>query len=285
MVENIFLDTDIGDDIDDAFALALCLRHPDIRLIGLTTVRGDTQARAAIARYLLEAAGARVDVVAGTRDALDFIIQNYRPNQADVLGEKEKDYRLNRSDGIRFMAEAAKKFDNLILVSIGPLTNIARFIIEYPNEFKRVSKMVIMGGHLLTDRTEPEYNFSADPRATRIVINSQKPKFIVGLDVTMKCVLVEEHQNKIFKKNTPLTNALGSMKILWDKSLTTKYDPVMHDPLAVISAVEDFVSFEKVGLVVDDEGRCLRDQKATSCMFAKDVREQEFLKRLVDLIG
>jgi len=285
MVENVLLDTDIGDDIDDAFALALCLRHPDIHLVGVTTVRGDTQARAALVRYLAERAGVQVDVVAGTRDALDFIVNSYRPNQADVLGEKEHEYRLNRSDGVRFMAETARKYDELVLISIGPLTNVARFILEYPNEFKRVSKMIIMGGHLMTDRTGPEYNFSADPRATKIVISYQKPKFIVGLDVTMKCVLSEDYQNKIFIKNTSLTNALSSMKMLWDKSLTTKYDPVMHDPLAVMSAIEDFVSFEKVGLTVDDDGRCLREQRAMSCMFAKEVKEQGFLKRLVDLIG
>jgi len=285
MVKNVLLDTDIGDDIDDAFALALCLRHPDIHLVGVTTVRGDTQARAALVRYLAERAGARVDVVAGTRDALDFIVQSYRPNQADVLGEREPEYRLNRSDGVRFMAETARKHDDLVLVSIGPLTNVARFVLEYPNEFKRVSKMIIMGGHLISDWAGPEYNFSADPRAASIVINAQKPKFVVGLDVTMKCVLGEEYQKKIFLKDTPLTAALREMKSLWYNSLNTKHEPIMHDPLAVMSAVEDFVDFEKVGLGVDDEGRCLRDQRAASCMFAKEVREKEFLKRLVEIIG
>lgn len=285
MAENIFLDTDIGDDIDDAFALALCLRHPDIHLVGVTTVRGDTQARAALVRYLAESAGARVEVAAGTRDALDFIVQGKKPRQADVLGDREPQYRLNRSDGVRFMAKVAKNHSDITLVSIGPLTNVARFILEYPDEFKTISRMIIMGGHMIGGREEPEYNFAADPRATRIVVTAQKPKFIVGLDVTMRCVLTREYQERIFSKNTELTNALKEMKRLWEEGLGDKYEPVMHDPLAVISAVENFVDFEKMGLGVDPEGRCIREQKATNCMFARGVKELEFLKRLSEIIG
>jgi purine nucleosidase/pyrimidine-specific ribonucleoside hydrolase len=53
----VILDTDIGDDIDDAWALSSCIRHPSISLLGVTTVIRDTELRAALARLLLEAAG------------------------------------------------------------------------------------------------------------------------------------------------------------------------------------------------------------------------------------
>lgn len=61
----VLLDTDIGDDIDDAWALAVCLTHPKINLLGVSTVYGDTVARSVIARWLIEATGKKVDVAAG----------------------------------------------------------------------------------------------------------------------------------------------------------------------------------------------------------------------------
>ena len=55
--QKMILDTDIGDDLDDAWALATCIRHPALQLVGVTTVWSDTELRAAQARHLLELAG------------------------------------------------------------------------------------------------------------------------------------------------------------------------------------------------------------------------------------
>jgi len=92
----LFLDTDIGDDIDDAWALAACISHPDIELVGVTTVYGDTEVRAALARLLLERAHVEVEVVAGTRDTLDRIISLQWPCYADVLDPEESSLRNGR---------------------------------------------------------------------------------------------------------------------------------------------------------------------------------------------
>jgi len=73
----LLLDTDIGDDIDDAWALAACASHPGIEPVGVTTVHGDTQARMALAKLLLERAGKEVQVAAGTRDPLDRIVPRW----------------------------------------------------------------------------------------------------------------------------------------------------------------------------------------------------------------
>ncbi|HIC94536.1 MAG TPA: hypothetical protein EYP09_09860, partial [Anaerolineae bacterium] len=82
----LLLDTDIGDDIDDAWALAACISHPRIELVGVTTVHGDTEVRAALARLLLKRAHVEVEVAAGTRDALDRVVPLQRPCYADALG-------------------------------------------------------------------------------------------------------------------------------------------------------------------------------------------------------
>ena len=66
----VLLDTDIGYDIDDEWALAVCLLHPRINLLGVATVHSDTAARAVLARWLVEAAGKAVEVAAGEGDTL-----------------------------------------------------------------------------------------------------------------------------------------------------------------------------------------------------------------------
>jgi len=71
---HVLLDTDIGDDIDDAWALAVCLTHPKINLLGVSTVYGDTVARSVIARWLIEATGKKLMSLRGkaTRSAKQF---------------------------------------------------------------------------------------------------------------------------------------------------------------------------------------------------------------------
>lgn len=67
----VLLDTDLGDDIDDAYALGTCLRHPEVQLLGVSTVLGDTELRAAQVRYLLALDGhPEIPVAAGDRPPL-----------------------------------------------------------------------------------------------------------------------------------------------------------------------------------------------------------------------
>ena len=293
-VQKIILDTDIGDDIDDAWALATCIRHPDLDLVGVTTVLSDTELRAAQARHILEVAGVEgVEVAAGSRDKLDRIVPIRRNNQADVLSaEDEKRLRQGRTDAIRFLAEKARETDDLVLIPVGPITNIARFIMEFPEDFDRIAGLVIMGGHVMPDREGPEYNAGADPRATKTVFACGKPVTMIGLDVTLKCRMTQDDLDAIKGKNTPLGNTIIRMTELWQEAGRRGSPdaplrmPVVHDPLAVLVAADpSLVTLEPMHIEIDEQGRCIKTAGDPNVNVAVDVDPVPVRRKLVELIG
>jgi len=278
----LLLDTDIGDDIDDAWALAACISHPRIELIGVTTVHGDTEARAALARLLLERARAEVEVVAGTRDTFDRIVPFRRLCYADVLGPEEAALRKGRTDAVSFMAQMVRAHEGLVLCAIGPLTNIARFALEFPEEFSRISRLVLMCGHLLHGMERPEHNAGTDPRATRIVLATDVPKYLVGLDVTLQCKLTPEDMKALRAKGTPLSEMLYRMTRLWERK--TGRTPIMHDPLAVLSTVEEgIVRFKPMRIEADERGRMRRSEGEPNAYVAVESDPERLRRVLLEL--
>jgi purine nucleosidase/pyrimidine-specific ribonucleoside hydrolase len=284
MALRVLLDTDIGDDIDDAWAVTFCLRLPEIRLAGITTVWGDTLTRAALARLLVERAGARdIEVVAGSRDALDRILEPSGQTYAGVLGEEEQRLKRGRTDAVRFMAEKIRENPGLTLISIGPLTNVARLYLEFPSEFASLSRHVMMCGHLIPSKEEPEYNASCDPRATAIALTTEVPKFVVGLDVTMKCGLAEEDLGELSARRTPLAATLHQMTEKWQTSSGAL--PIMHDPLAVMSAVDEQVAqFKRLKIMSDERGRLRAVEGEPNVNFAVGVDAARLRRRLLEAI-
>ncbi len=284
LVIRTLLDTDIGDDIDDAWALSLCICHPRIQLVGVTTVRGETKTRAALCRMLLESAGMKdIEVVAGSRDGLDALIDGYRPRYADALGNEERRLETGRTDAVRFMADMARKHSGLTLITIGPLTNAARFFLEFPKEFSTLERHIMMCGDLIPGRLDPEYNAGCDPRATRIALSTRVPKLMVGLDVTLQCPLSDNEIENLLVKNTPLSATLYRMTRLWQGGGKTA--PIMHDPLAAISAVEDgIVAFESMRIVADEKGKLRRTKGRPNVRFSVSVKPEGLRRRLDELI-
>lgn len=287
----ILIDTDIGDDIDDAWALCTALRHPNLKLVGLTTVHSDTELRAAEARYLIETAGVQgIEVAAGTRDCLDRVIPIRRNNQADILTRADEErLRQGRTDGVRFMAEKSLENEGLTLVAYGPLTNVARFKLEFPKAFQRLKRLVLMCGHLLPDRSEPEYNASTDPRATQVVFESKKPIIMIGLDVTLQCQLLPEDLETLRKKDGSLTNALLKMTELWQRASGKPEKefpmPIMHDPLAVlVAAGEPVVKLEPMHIQIDAQGRCLKVPGKPNVQVAVQVNPTAVRQKLIEVI-
>jgi purine nucleosidase/pyrimidine-specific ribonucleoside hydrolase len=291
--QKIIFDTDIGDDIDDAWALATCIRHPELELVGVTTVWRDTELRAAQARFLLELAGTpRVPVAAGARDALDKINAIARNRQADVLSaEDEERLRKGRTDGVRFLAEMAREHEGLTLIPVGPETNIARFIMEFPEQFSLIGRLVIMGGHRMANRDTAEYNAGADPRATKVVFGCRKPITMVGLDVTLQCRMRPSELEQIRAKDTPLSRAILRMTELWQEAhrrgeAEEPRMPVVHDPLAVLVAADpSLVECEAQRIEIDEQGRCVRKPGQPNVAVAVDVDEDRVRRKLVELIG
>lgn len=247
---SILLDTDIGTDIDDAFALALIVRSPELELLGVTTVSGDTEARARLAAKLLWESGfRRVPVVAGepgkplpidqTRWAKDF-----RSPQLQTGGAVDfLDRTLRRQAG------------KTTIVAIGPLSNIAALLQKDPAIANKIDQIVLMGGsihHGYGESTTPvaEYNIASDPAAAQTVFRSGVHIMMAPLDVTAMLQLHAAGRHRVFTTSTPMGDALAVLYKLWNHQT-----PILFDPMAVAMLIDPALCQTKpLNVEVDSNG-------------------------------
>jgi len=234
-MQDIIIDTDIGDDIDDALAIAFALNHPEINVKAITTVWRDTKNRARLVLKLLKAFNKEnIPVAAGIRKPLLGKEQIASINQLVVIEEKEDLPEPSNQNAVDVIISQVMSHKNLTVVTIGPLTNLALAIIKEPEIIKK-TKLVMMGG--VFTRQGAEYNVSCDPEAVKIILESGMKIIMAGLDVTLKCRLTQKELNNIADRDLPSTKLLVKMIRAWQKA--TKYTfPVLHDPLAVAVALD-----------------------------------------------
>jgi purine nucleosidase len=246
----ILLDTDIGSDIDDAFALALIVRSPDLNLLGVTTVSGDTQARARLAAKLLWDADRPTVLVAAGEPGKPLPIEQCR--WADGFLSPA----LTAQSAVEFLRDQIEERPGEItLVPIGPLTNIGSLLHDYPEEAGKIKRIVLMGGSVRRGYAsgsppQPEYNIAQDPPAAQIVFNSGVPILMVPLDATAMLELDPEARHRIFTQLTPLTNDLTILYHLWNRPT-----PILFDPMAVAMLLDPTLcETQPLHIEVDDKG-------------------------------
>lgn len=246
----IVLDTDIGTDIDDAFALALVLDSPELDLRAVTTVSGDTQARARIAAKVLWEAGRRnVPVAAGEPGGKLAISQAGWADgftSPSLLSEKAIDL---------LKAEIDRGHGETVVLAIGPLTNVAALLQKYPEEKNKIKQIVLMGGSIARGYNPgsgptPEYNIAADVTASQTVFSSGIPILMAPLDVTARLQLDAPNRQRLFSHSTPLIESLRALYTLWGEPT-----PTLHDPMAVSLLIDPRLCTTKpMAIQVDDHG-------------------------------
>jgi inosine-uridine nucleoside N-ribohydrolase len=222
----LILDTDIGTDIDDAFALALILESPELDLQGVTTVSGDTQARARIAARMLWEAGQRQVPVCAGEPGKPLPIE-----QAHWV-EGFSSPQLRHEKAVDFLcAEVNRQPGQLILLAIGPLTNVGTLLKQHPEAARKIKRLAMMGGSIARGY-EPgspptaEYNIAQDPAAAQIVFTSGIPILMVPLDATAMLQLDAANRHRVFAHLSPLTDALTILYHLWNQPTPTLFDPM-----------------------------------------------------------
>lgn len=248
----IILDTDIGSDIDDAFALALIVNSPEFELLGVTTVSGDTAARARIAAKMLGEAGGKwrhVPVVAGVPETKQDI--NQAP-WADGFTSPQ----ILRKSAVDFLREQIQKRPREItLIAIGELTNVAALIKADPLAAKQIKRIALMGGSIARgyepgSKPDAEWNIKSNPAAAQVVFSSGIPIVMAPLDVTAMLKLDATARKRIFQQNTPVANSLAALYHLW-KGET----PTLFDPMAVALVLDPTLCrTENLAIEVDDKG-------------------------------
>jgi purine nucleosidase len=258
--QKVILDTDIGDDIDDAYALVLALHSPELQLLGVTTAWGDTQLRAQLANRLLSVAGAKnIPVHAGvsTKSKTDFSQRAWAA--VGAAGSP--------GDGVDFLLAQARRYPHQVtLIAIAPLTNIGAALDRDPASFRLLKRVVLMGGSIHrgygdpratpAPPPQPEYNIAMDPAAARQLLESGVPVFMMPLDST-QWKLDDAKRARIAAHSTPVTDALLVLTAEWQLA-THQTVPTLFDAMAVAYAVRaDICATTPLRIRIDDAGMML----------------------------
>ena len=276
-MKKVWIDTDVGGDIDDALALLLAMASPEVELVGVSTVFENTEARAKIAKTLLTLGGfGQVPVYAGEGMPIKATSVYDMPLSASHLPKTYEEGAFGKAviekNAIEALHKAINDNKGLNLVTIGALTNVARLLEKYPEDEEKIGALYIMGGAVHMNLNE--FNFTSDPEAAEIVLQSKAKKKVVTLDVTFKCALDKEQIERLRACKSEVVGKVLRMSELWGEGM------ILHDPLTLGCLLSDeFVQFEKSNLKVETEGYYSRGKCANLCDFNWNKQGRE------DLLG
>jgi purine nucleosidase len=283
----VILDTDIGDDIDDAFALALILRSPELHLLGVQTAFGDTELRARLVdRYLAAVDRTDIPVLAGVPGKATHFTQAAYARQSP---ERKHD------DAVPFLLGQIRQHPGQItLIAIGPLFNLQAAIAQDPATFRQLKRVVLMGGSVYrgydnhkegntNTPPSPEWNILCDPPGAQALFASGVPIYVMPLDST-QIRLELPALGTVLAHGSPLTDQLTLLYHQW--SGPTQFGwPTLFDPVAVTYSIRpDLCPAKPLRLEVDDKGFTHPVPGEPNAQVCLESDEKGFLDLLVSRI-
>ena len=277
--EKVIIDTDIGDDVDDAFALALAVKSPELQILGVTTTFGDTETRARIAdRFLGEVGRAEIPVLAGKASATK------NPMSQRRYAEGGRFARASRGDAVDFLLEQIRKYPGEItLIAIGPLMNVGAVIDKDAATFRKLKRVVLMGGSVRRGYGDlgytapvppmPEWNILNDVASAQKLFTAGVPLFVMPLDST-QLKLDEVKRAFLFAQGTAVTDQLAVLYHLWGQET-----PTLFDPMAVAFALKpELCPVQGLHIRVDEKGFTREEPGAVNAQVCLDSNGEEFFK-------
>jgi purine nucleosidase len=284
--EKVIIDTDIGDDIDDAFALALALRSSELKILGVTTTFGDTETRAKLADRLLGEAG-RPDIPV----AVGIKTETKNPMSQRRYGEGGLFAKPSHPNAVDFLLEQIQRYPNEItLVGIGPLINIGAVIEKDPATFRKLKRVVIMGGSIKRGYSDVGYGTPTPPQPEWNIVNgiqgaqqlfaSGVPLYVMPLDST-QLKLDEVKRVYLFRQGTPLTDALTILYHQWGQQT-----PTLFDPMAVAYAVNPkLCPTTPMRIRVDEKGSTLVESGKPNAQVCLESSPDQFFQFFMDRVA
>ena len=294
---NIILDCDPG--LDDAFAIFTAVEHTNV--VGITSVAGnvgiDFTTRNAL--LVLEAAGAEVPVYRGAAGPLTGpTVEAAHVHGATGLGDLDREpaTEIAGDDAVGFILDAAESTNDLWLVAVGPLTNIAEAVQRRSDLVDQVAGLTIMGGAARGGNSTPaaEFNIYADPEAAHVVFEAGFDLTMIGLDVTQQVRMGHSQMAQLEAADAPRSRLAAALLDFYGRSRIEARDTgdgAMHHPCAVLvithpelfSCTDRHVAVETAGTltrgmtVVDER---LESRVAPNCRVGYGVDAAE----VIDLI-
>lgn len=296
----VIIDCDPG--IDDSLAIMLALNSEELDVLGITIVSGNVHgekgAKNAL-KILKRLDRLDVDVYIGEVDPIKReLITAEDTHGEDGLGETflEEVTEVSYKEGaVDFIIESLKSEENVSIIALGPLTNIAKAIDKDKEAMKNLKELVLMGGAFKSHGNcsqVAEFNFWVDPHAAEKVFNELNRNItMVGLDVTREVVLTPNYIEMIKQFNEPLGDLIVDITRFyvdfhWMQERTLGC--VINDPLAVAYFIDrsicsgeeyyvDVVTEGKaIGMSLVDEGNFYR--KDPNCLVLREVDSKKFMR-------
>jgi inosine-uridine nucleoside N-ribohydrolase len=284
----VILDTDIGMDVDDVWALAFLLRCPELDVKLVVSDSGNTRYSASVAAKLLTIAG-RTDVPVGIGIPLDETPQTHQ-RWLDEYSVEDYQGRVFE-DGIGAICDTIRSSDKPVtVIAIGPVPNIAAALARDP-EIVNHSRLVAMLGSLrrgYLGATKPmrEYNVKKHALAAQKVFATPWDITITPLDSCGTVALKGAAFNRLSENPDPLLQAVldnhyGWFEAVADWPVVKDFDPhagssILYDTVAVYLAfAEELLEMEELGVIVTDDGKTLIDPAGQRIRCAMNWRDYE----------
>ncbi len=271
----VIYDSDIGDDIDDTWALGLLLKSPELDVKLVVGDQGKTIYRAKLLAKMLERAG-RADIPVGI--GLDI-----NASGGGRQSEWVEDYNLNDypgtvyPDGVRAIIDIImSSVEPVTIIAVGPLPNIARAL-ELEPRISQKARFVGMHGSVRLGYkgkkgVSAEYNVRADVSACRTVFSADWPITITPLDTCGFIHLTGDKYQRVLRSDDPVAKAIIENYRIWShvpaknnkrKGYSDTRSSTLFDTAAVYLAIrQDLMQMEKLGIRVTDDGYTKIDPSA-----------------------
>lgn len=256
----VIIDTDVGDDIDDAFALAVALNDPRLDVIGITTAWGDTRTRTLLVRRLLATMGRQNVVVAqgpATPNSTPFTQKNWAMRASDTTPAP---------DAVDFIRDQVRKRPGEItLIALAPLSNIEALERRDPEVIRKLKQVALMGGSIYAGynlggaipvaHPHAEYNVVSAPQGLRILLESRVPVKMFPLDST-QIKFDEVRRDRLFAYGSPTSDALALLYHQWRLlNAWGQITPTLFDVVPVTSLLQPSTCpLTPLRITVDDHG-------------------------------
>jgi purine nucleosidase/pyrimidine-specific ribonucleoside hydrolase len=283
----IILDTDIGDSIDDALALAFALHSPELDVRAVTTVTDDVESKTRLAWKMLGVYNRRdIALAMGASEPLLDPTTSVPSKEFNLLTRNDVIPDTARKRAVDLIIETLlQSRGKITIVAIGPLTNIALALKTDPRIKNSIERIVIMGGAYLS--SESEYNVRRDRVAADIVFHSQVPITAVGLDVTSQCKLREKDIDRMRLATDPSGLFLIRLIELAEEQ-TNDPNPTLYDPLAIAAVFRPDLLEMQAGTVdvpLTGPGQTIfKPAAGSSTQVAVKVNAAPFLELFVDRV-
>src|SRR5438105_7833631 len=233
----VVLDTDIGTDIDDAWALGYALKSPSFQLLGISVTDGDTAQRARLVCKLLHRLG-RTDVPVAVGRPTAAVPQD-RIDYQFAWAEDFREYRPVATPAVEFLADIIRRNPREVtLIAVGPLQNVGDLVRLHPDVIPLVKRVVLMSGSIganaFSSSAVPEWNVRLAIPEAQAVYAAPWPLTIVPLDSTTYVRLEDQERENLRKVGTPLVTALETLLRLWTDRPASRM--TLHDQLALAEA-------------------------------------------------